>query len=69
MLEEIMKLQSNTIPIIAYVDNKSIIGAIHSTKLVDDKRLRIVIDAINESLSRNEVMYDGVRVNTTLQTA
>lgn len=51
MLEDIMKLQRNTIPIIAYVDNKIVIDAVHSTKLVDDKR----IVAINESLSINEI--------------
>ena len=55
MLEDIMKLQRNIIPMIAYVDNKSVIDALNSTKLVDDKRLRIDIAAINESLSRNEV--------------
>lgn len=55
MLEDIMKLQRNTIPIIAHVDNKSVIDAVHSTKLVDDKRLRVDIAAISESLSRNEV--------------
>ena len=55
MLDDIMKLEENTIPIIAYVDNKSVIEAVHSTKLVDDKRLRVDIAAISESLSRNEV--------------
>ncbi|XP_053390666.1 uncharacterized protein LOC128553510 [Mercenaria mercenaria] len=55
MLEDIMKLQRKTIPIIAYVDNKSVIDAVHSTKLVDDKRLRVDIAAISESLSRREV--------------
>ena len=55
MLEDIMKLQRNTIPIIAYVDNKSVIDAVHSTKLVDDKRLRVDLAAISESLGRNEV--------------
>ncbi|KAH3835143.1 hypothetical protein DPMN_108487 [Dreissena polymorpha] len=55
MLEDIMKLEGNTIPIIAYIDNKSVIEAVHSTKLVDDKRLRVDIAAISGSLSRNEV--------------
>ena len=33
----------------------SVIEAVYSTKLVDDKRLRVDIAAISESLARNEV--------------
>jgi len=55
MQEDIMELQWNTIPMIACVDNKSIIDPLHSTKEADDKRLRIAIATINKSLSRNEV--------------
>ena len=33
-------MQPRTIPIVAYTDNKSVIEALPSTKLVDDKRLR-----------------------------
>lgn len=47
------------VPIIGYTDNKSVIQAIHSTKMVDDKRLRIDISAIKESLSEGEV--EGIR--------
>jgi hypothetical protein len=43
------------VPIHAYVDNKSVIDAIHSTKLVDDKRLRIDIAALKESLCATEM--------------
>lgn len=39
------------IPVIAYVDNRSVVEAVHSTKLVDDKRLRIDIGAIKQCLS------------------
>lgn len=55
MIEDIVGISHKTIPIIAYVDNKSVIEAVYSTKLVDDKRLRVDIAAINESLARNEV--------------
>ena len=55
MLENIIGIPHKTIPIIAYVDNKSVIEAVHSTKLVDDKRLRVDIAAISESLTRTEV--------------
>ena len=53
MIENILSIASNTIPIVAYVDNKSVIEAVYSTKLVDDKRLRVDIAAISESLARN----------------
>ena len=43
------------IPIIAYVDNCSVIEAPESTKYVDDKRLRIDISEIKESVSKNEI--------------
>ena len=39
----------------AYVDNRSVIEAIFSTKLVEDKRLRIDIAAIKESLQLQDV--------------
>lgn len=42
-------------PIDAIVDNKSVIEAINSTKMVDDRRLRIDISTIKESLSRGEI--------------
>ena len=51
MLENIIGIPHKTIPIIAYVGNKSVIEAVHSTKLVDDKRLRVDIVAISESLT------------------
>ena len=55
ILEDILGLEKKTIPIIAYVDNKSVVEAVHSTKLVDDKRLRIDIAAIIESLESGEI--------------
>jgi hypothetical protein len=55
MIENALRIPNHTIPIIAYVDNRSVIEAVNSTKLVDDKRLRVDIAAISESLSRNEV--------------
>ena len=46
MVEEILGIPNKTIPIKAYTDNKSVIEAVFSTKLVDDKRLRVDIAAI-----------------------
>ena len=55
MLENILGIPHKTIPIIAYVDNKSVIEAVSSTNLVDDKCLRVDIAAISKSLARSEV--------------
>ena len=44
-------ITTKTIPVIAYVDHKSVIEAVYSTKIVDDKRLRVDIAAISESLA------------------
>ncbi|MCG7877700.1 MAG: hypothetical protein N0C90_15385 [Candidatus Thiodiazotropha endolucinida] len=55
MMEDILGITTRTIPITAYTDNKSVIEAVHSTKLVDDKRLRVDIATISQSLARNEV--------------
>ena len=55
MLEEILGLPSKSIDIYAFVDNKSVIDSVHSTKLVEDKRLRIDIAALTESIAQGEV--------------
>ena len=55
LLENIIGIPHKTIPIIAYVDNKSVTEAVHSTKLEDDKRLRVDIAAISESVTRTEI--------------
>ena len=45
-LEELLQIKEETIPLIVYVDNKSVVESVHSTKLVDDKRLRLDLGAI-----------------------
>ena len=47
-------LPSRSIPIDAFVDNKSLVDAIRSTKLVDDRRLRIDIGSLKQTLE-NEI--------------
>ena len=49
-LEELSGSSIHEIPISAFVDNKNVVEAIHSTKMVDDKRLRIDISTIKESV-------------------
>ena len=55
LIEEILILPSNVIPIDAVIDNKSVVEAIHSTKVVNDKRLNIDISAIKQSLQSTEI--------------
>ena len=50
-----MGLESKTIPIQAYIDNKSVIEAILSTRIVDDKRLREHVAAIQELLMFHDI--------------
>ena len=48
----IFELKHVEVPIVGYVDNKSLVEAVHSTKQVNDRRLRIDIGAIKEVLGR-----------------
>ena len=52
---ELTALEKGEVPISAYVDNKSVVDALHSTKAVEDKRLRIDIGAIKQLMKRKEV--------------
>ena len=49
------RLGGEMVSIDAHVDNKNIVEAIHSTKAVDDKRLRIDISAMKEPVVNVEV--------------
>ena len=40
-----------------FVDNKDLVEAVHSTRLVDDKLTRLSIAAIKEHLNKNEIMH------------
>ena len=53
LLKELLGID---IPIEAIVDNRSVVEAVHSTKLVEDKRLRIDVAAIQECLSSGDVV-------------
>ena len=55
MLEDILGIKSKSIQIEAYVDNKSVIEAILSTRMVKDKRLRVDVAAIQESLKLHDI--------------
>ena len=55
MLEDILGYEHKTIRIEAYVDNKSVIEALFSTRMVEDKRLRVDVVAIQESLKLQDI--------------
>ena len=55
MLEDILGIKSKFIQIEAYVDNKSVIEAILSTRMVEDKRIRVDVAAILESLQLHDI--------------
>ena len=54
LIKELWAKELN-LPIVAVVDNKSVVESVYSTKLVDDKRLRIDLGAIKESLRLGDV--------------
>ena len=55
MVEEILGITKTSIPLTAYTDNKSVIEAVFSTKLVDGQRLRVDIAAIREFIKTNDI--------------
>ena len=59
MMEELLNLPKNSIPIKATVDNNSLVASLNSTSSVDDKRLRRDIGAVKQMLERKEVTEVG----------
>ena len=55
IIKEILLLPLKSIPIDAIIYNKSVVEALHSTKIVSDKRLNIDISAIKQSLQSTEI--------------
>ncbi|CAG2239162.1 unnamed protein product [Mytilus edulis] len=53
IIEDICGVAQRTIPITAFIDNKSVTEALKSTKLVEDKRLRIDIASISEMIENS----------------
>lgn len=54
-LEDIFGIEKDSLPITAFIDNKSVTEALKSTKLVDDKRLRLDIASIREMTQNNNI--------------
>ena len=55
ILTNLLGISHLSLPLEAYVDNRSVVESIHSTKLVDDKRLRLEVGALKESFATGEV--------------
>ena len=51
-LQRMLAEMSLQVPIHVFVDNKGLVDALHSTKLVQDRRLRIDIGALKQTLER-----------------
>ena len=55
IVSELLGVNCGVLPVKCFVDNKSLVQTVHSTKAVGDKRLRIEIAYIKELLERGEV--------------
>ena len=55
ILLQVLSLQAKSLPIIAYIDHQGLWESLRSTKLVEDRRLRVEIAGIKQSLQREEV--------------
>ena len=49
------ELAEHRVPIKCYVDNKSLVESLHSSRLVDDKRLRIDMAVLKNMMDQNEI--------------
>lgn len=52
IISELLGVNGGDIPVNCFVDNKSLVQAVYSTKAVDDKRIRIEIAYIKELLEK-----------------
>lgn len=57
MLASILNCPTNSVHIHVFIDNKSVIEAVFSTKLVDDKRLRIDVASIQEEIRHGDIKH------------
>ena len=53
--EEILSLSPQSIPTDTIINNKSVVEAINSTKVTNNKQLNITISVTKQSLQRNEI--------------
>ena len=60
IIVEALKMTTAELPIIAYTDSNNVVKAIHSTSLVSDRKLRIDIGAIKQSILEENVMVKWI---------
>ena len=64
ILQEMIKVKNeHRIPIKCYTDNKSLSENIHSTKLISEKRLRLDLASIKESVNVGDIEVIWVRTS------
>ena len=61
ILAEAFRMKPTSIPIFSYVDNNDLYTSLHSTTLVSDKKLRIDIAAIKQTMSEENVSVYWLR--------
>ena len=49
------ELTKHRVPIKCYVDSKSLVESLHSSRLVDDKQLRIDMAVLKDMMDQNEI--------------
>ena len=55
LLAEMLRVPSSQFPVKCFVDNRSLVDALYSTKLVQDKHLRINIAVLRDMISKTDV--------------
>ena len=60
LISEVIYNSAKSIPIVCYTDNDSLYKAAHTSNVVDEKRLRIELGAIRESIDKNEFVLKWV---------
>ena len=60
LMSEVIYDSGKSVPIVCYTDNDSLYQAAHTSNVVDEKRLRIELGAIRESIDRNEFILKWV---------
>ena len=55
LIVEILGKESERVPVKCYVDNKSLVDSIYSTKSVEDKQLRINIAVLRDLVSKGDI--------------
>ena len=56
VITELIDPLSSVIPLQIYTDNKSVVESIHSTRMVEDKLLRLTFAALKESISSGDII-------------